>query len=74
LIMKQFSVFGSLAALLFCGCNAALTTVTNWGNNPTNLEMQIYLPKTLAAKPPVVVAVSIELAVDIARRGCATDW
>ncbi|KAH6657615.1 PHB depolymerase family esterase [Truncatella angustata] len=36
--------------------NAALTTVTNWGSNPTNLEMQIYLPKTLAAKPAVIVA------------------
>ncbi|KAI0137110.1 Alpha/Beta hydrolase protein [Xylariales sp. AK1849] len=50
-------LYSSLAALfLSSGGNAALTTVTNWGANPTNLEMQIYLPAKLAANPPVVVA------------------
>ncbi|KAI1855228.1 hypothetical protein JX265_006631 [Neoarthrinium moseri] len=55
--MRPSTLFGSLAALLLSPVSdAALTTVTNWGSNPTNLEMQIYLPKKLAAKPAVVVA------------------
>lgn len=49
----------SFAALfLATACNAALTNVTDWGYNPTDLEMQIYLPATLAPNPAVIVAVS----------------
>jgi acetylxylan esterase len=47
----------SLGLLLLSSCSyAALTTVTNWGNNPTGLTMAISLPARLAAKPAVIVA------------------
>jgi len=34
---------------------AQLTQVTNFGSNPTNTKMYIYVPDKLAAKPPVLV-------------------
>ncbi|GAB3848047.1 PHB depolymerase family esterase [Dactylosporangium cerinum] len=36
---------------------ATLTEVTNFGTNPTNLRMHLYVPNTVAARPAVVVAV-----------------
>ncbi|KAK9414794.1 hypothetical protein SUNI508_10912 [Seiridium unicorne] len=48
--MRSFTLFRSMAALLLApGCNAALTSVADFGDNPTNLEMQIYLPSFTAA-------------------------
>ena len=60
--MWSLLLLSSLGALLLpSGCNAALTTVTNWGTNPTKLVMEIYLPKKVAAKPAVVLAVRLPL-------------
>jgi acetylxylan esterase len=36
---------------------ASLTQVTNFGNNPSNLSMSIYVPDRLAAKPALLVLV-----------------
>ncbi|KAJ4988509.1 phb depolymerase family esterase [Stagonosporopsis vannaccii] len=36
--------------------NGALTRVTNFGNNPTNLEMNIVVPPKLASKPAIILA------------------
>jgi len=36
---------------------ASLTQVTNFGNNPSNLGMYIYVPDQLAAKPALLVLV-----------------
>ncbi|KAK0890565.1 hypothetical protein LTR02_014607 [Friedmanniomyces endolithicus] len=36
---------------------AALTQVTNFGSNPTNTEMFIYVPSNVVANPPVIVAI-----------------
>lgn len=36
---------------------ASLQEVTNFGDNPTNIQMYIYVPDQLAANPPVIVAV-----------------
>ncbi|OXM59826.1 esterase [Amycolatopsis vastitatis] len=36
---------------------AALTRVTNFGNNPTNLNMYVYVPDRVAAKPALLVLV-----------------
>ncbi|MEV0565265.1 PHB depolymerase family esterase [Dactylosporangium sp. NPDC050588] len=36
---------------------ATLTEVTNFGTNPTNLRMHLYVPNTVAARPAVLVAV-----------------
>ena len=35
---------------------AALTEVTGFGTNPTNLRMYLYVPNNLAAKPGLLVA------------------
>ncbi|KAH9883686.1 carbohydrate esterase family 1 protein [Xylariomycetidae sp. FL2044] len=35
---------------------AALTTVSNWGENPTDLQMAVYLPATVAENPAVILA------------------
>jgi poly(hydroxyalkanoate) depolymerase family esterase len=36
---------------------AALTEVTNFGANPTNLRMHLYVPTNVQARPPILVAV-----------------
>ncbi|WAU79994.1 PHB depolymerase family esterase [Streptomyces sp. Qhu-G9] len=36
---------------------AALTEVTNFGSNPSNLQMYLYVPDSVTANPAVVVAV-----------------
>jgi acetylxylan esterase len=36
---------------------ASLQEVTNFGTNPSSLRMFVYVPTTVAARPPVVVAV-----------------
>ncbi|UCM87890.1 extracellular catalytic domain type 1 short-chain-length polyhydroxyalkanoate depolymerase [Streptomyces marincola] len=49
-----------LAALLMTAPPAAaaqLTEVTNFGSNPSNLRMHLYVPDSVPAKPAVVVAV-----------------
>jgi acetylxylan esterase len=37
--------------------NGALTRVSNFGNNPTGLEMNINVPSKLATKPGIILAV-----------------
>jgi poly(hydroxyalkanoate) depolymerase family esterase len=48
-----------MAVLLTAGpaAAAALTKVTGFGNNPTNLGMYLYVPDKLAAKPALLVLV-----------------
>lgn len=36
---------------------ATLTEVTNFGPNPTNLRMHLYVPDTVANRPAVLVAI-----------------
>jgi len=35
---------------------ASLVQVTNFGNNPSNLQMYIYVPNSVTANPPILVA------------------
>ncbi|KAF2009005.1 carbohydrate esterase family 1 protein [Aaosphaeria arxii CBS 175.79] len=44
-----------LAALSSVG-NAALSRVTDFGSNPTKLEMNIWVPSKLATKPAIILA------------------
>ena len=37
--------------------DGALTRVNDFGTNPTNLQMNIYVPAKLADKPAVIIAV-----------------
>ncbi|KAK3320586.1 Alpha/Beta hydrolase protein [Cercophora scortea] len=46
----------ALAAAAVGGMCASLQQVTNFGNNPTKINMYIYVPDKLAAKPAVIVA------------------
>jgi acetylxylan esterase len=39
----------------------ALVSVANFGSNPTNLQMSIYVPAKLATDPAIIVAVSNEV-------------
>ncbi|WP_286259837.1 extracellular catalytic domain type 1 short-chain-length polyhydroxyalkanoate depolymerase [Streptomyces graminofaciens] len=36
---------------------AALTEITNFGENPSNLQMYLYVPESVTTKPAIVVAV-----------------
>lgn len=40
------------------GLAATLEQVTNFGTNPTKINMYIYVPDKLATKPSIIVAVS----------------
>jgi hypothetical protein len=39
---------------------ASLTQVANFGNNPGETDMYIYVPDTLATNPAIIVAVSYD--------------
>ena len=47
-----------IAALAATTVDGALTRVTNFGTNPTNLQMNIYVPAQVASKPAVILAVN----------------
>lgn len=48
----------SLAATAAVGLCASLQQVQNWGNNPTRIQMYIYVPDRVATSPAIIVAVS----------------
>jgi len=55
--MSTFTLF-ALVALFAFGTNAAsLNQVANYGSNPSNTQMWIYVPDKLAPKPAIVVAI-----------------
>ena len=51
------SALASIAAIFATANGASLTRVSGWGANPTNLEMNIYVPDKVAAKPAIILAV-----------------
>jgi acetylxylan esterase len=56
--MKAFTT--ALAMLATAGSAfGALQQVTGFGSNPTNVQMYISVPAKLAAKPAIIVAVSV---------------
>ncbi|KAF1938926.1 alpha/beta-hydrolase [Clathrospora elynae] len=48
------SVLGGIAAIC-ATANGALTRVNDFGTNPTNLQMNIYVPSKVAAKPAIIL-------------------
>ncbi len=50
------TVLGLAAAAETC-LGASLQQVSSFGNNPTKIQMYIYVPDKVAAKPAVIVAV-----------------
>jgi precorrin isomerase len=59
--MKLSNLLGLLASTTSVMA-ASLQQVTNFGNNPTSIQMYIYVPNQVAAKPAVIVAVSPEFS------------
>jgi acetylxylan esterase len=49
-------ISASLALFTSTTLAASLTKVTGWGNNPTGLNMYVYVPNNVAANPAIVVA------------------
>ncbi|KAH7109661.1 feruloyl esterase B [Dendryphion nanum] len=52
----MFTTLFSLATTASLASAASLQQVTNWGANPSNIKMHIYVPDKLAASPAIVVA------------------
>jgi hypothetical protein len=50
------SVLGLAAAAAMC-LGASLQAVSSFGSNPTKIQMYIYVPDKVAAKPAIIVAV-----------------
>lgn len=57
--MKLLSAVIRLLAVTGSALGASLQAVTNFGTNPTNIQMYIYVPDKLAAKPAIIVAVCL---------------
>jgi acetylxylan esterase len=55
LAIEIFTLLVALFAL--CTDTASLVQVTNYGPNPSNTQMWIYVPDNLATKPPIIVAI-----------------
>jgi acetylxylan esterase len=55
--MVTLAAVGSLIAPAPQAVAASLTEITGFGPNPTNLQMHLYVPDTVAPKPAVLVAV-----------------
>ena len=53
----MFSSWSLSSVVALAAVANALTPVSNWGQNPTGLDLQIYVPAKLAAKPAVILAV-----------------
>lgn len=53
------SLLIAVTALIFAGAASAasLTQVTNFGNNPSNLEMHLYVPDSIKDKSPILLAI-----------------
>ncbi len=47
-----------LMALAAISLGASLVQVEDFGANPSNIDMYIYVPDKLATKPAIIVAVS----------------
>lgn len=56
-IMGNMKLFAWAVTILAIGIEAALVSVTNFGDNPTGLQMSVYVPDRLATKPAVILAV-----------------
>lgn len=52
------STLFTLATLATVGLTAKLEQVSNWGTNPSKIQMYIYVPDKVSATPAIIVAVS----------------
>ncbi|KAL2129244.1 hypothetical protein VTI74DRAFT_8013 [Chaetomium olivicolor] len=54
--MRLLQSLTKLATLAGLASSASLKQITNFGSNPTGLQMHIYVPDKLAASPAIIVA------------------
>jgi acetylxylan esterase len=54
MLLKPILVLASAVGIAF---SASLQSVSNFGTNPTKINMYIYVPDKVATKPAVIVAV-----------------
>jgi hypothetical protein len=52
------SILGGIVAIS-ASANAALVRVNDFGSNPTNLQMNIYVPSRVATKPAIILGVRL---------------
>lgn len=57
MLLPTFCAIAIMAAPGFC---ASLQQVSDFGSNPTSIDMYIYVPDKVATKPPIIVGVSDE--------------
>ncbi len=58
--MPPRNLLGGFVLLLAASfSNARLTTVTDWGENPTGLTMSLSVPATVAESPAIILAASL---------------
>lgn len=55
--MKPSATMFGLLATAGLAFGASLQQVSNFGNNPSSIQMYIYVPDKVAANPAVIVAV-----------------
>lgn len=60
-LVKLTTTLAAFSAIV----NAALVRVSDFGSNPTNLQMNIWVPTNVAAKPAIILAVSVYLQATI---------
>ncbi|KAK4460910.1 Alpha/Beta hydrolase protein [Cladorrhinum samala] len=56
MMLSALKALGVLALTIGGAAQDALTPVTNWGENPSGLELSVYVPPTLAPKPAIILA------------------
>lgn len=59
--LTTLGAFGGLASA------ASLAQVSNFGENPTSIQMYIYVPDNVSANPAVIVAVSSSIPTEYFR-------
>jgi len=55
MLFRSLFVFAASAGLTSC---ASLKAITDFGSNPTDIQMSIYVPDKVAANPAIIVSVS----------------
>jgi acetylxylan esterase len=61
-------------ALAATAVDGALMRITNFGSNPTNLQMNINIPSKLAQKPAIILAVRTPRALLVFTNTCSASW
>lgn len=56
MVMSALKALGVLALAVGAVAQGALTPVTSWGENPSGLQLSVYVPSTLVSNPAIILA------------------